>query len=460
MELIELLRYDLTMIDQKDLSVQGHLERNMVQLALMLTVQQVDADRTTFSREIKSDTPFHETRLQCTALAGHVVPHGSDNDIYAALTSLYVEQGMPESGIIIATAYRIVTLAGLTDGSNSYRALAQSLNRMRNAAYKIEESWHDQVSGTTMDQEFNLLAAVTRVNRSTVPQEFRVVRSETLLRIQLPDPIAHSIRNGYIRTYDIELYQNLKNVLGRGLYRVLDTMRSADQVSLTLPLIAWGEYLGYESPTASKMKSRLELAHTELIRTGYLRDALYGGRGSKMYVTYVFNTQILPAPRTDTVAQLTQRGFTLERARVLAVQYGSDLINDAARRFDYIKEQGISIQNPPAIMTTILKNPEQYPLPSKKQEPRKINSKKVLPNVKTTIDSLELGSAEPPMNGEGMVRSVLSSLVARKKIGAAEEALVISLHAQGRVTPIEVTGLVAHPQPIEVIGRWVIHLPG
>ncbi|WP_102127958.1 hypothetical protein [Deinococcus planocerae] len=55
-----------------------------------------------------------------------------------------------------------------------------------------------------------------------------------------------SIRNGYTRTFNLELYQSIKNVLGRGLYRVLDSLRNMDgqvQKSITLPLLSWGESL-------------------------------------------------------------------------------------------------------------------------------------------------------------------------------------------------------------------------
>jgi hypothetical protein len=102
-------------------------------------------------------------------------------------------------------------------------------------------------------------------------------------------------------------------------------------------------------------------------------------------------------------------------------------------------------------MTTILKNPEQYPLPVKKQDLRTTSVKQSTRSVKATIESVE-----PATDNDGMVRSILASLVKREKISAAEEAVVMSMHAQGRVTPMEVTGLVAHPQPAEVIGRWVV----
>lgn len=338
----------------------------MVQLALLLTVQQISSDRTSFTRHVRpGDTPFHEARLVCQAQGGHVVPHGLDNDVYAALTSLFVDQGMPDTGVIVTTTHRLLVMAGMTVSAPAVQAVHESLERMRNADYKILESWHDGRSRTRLSQSFHLLAVVTTLTRDEAPEEFQDIRADTLLRIQLPDPIVRSIRNGYTRTFNLELYQSIKNVLGRGLYRVLDSLRSMDgqvQRSITLPLLSWGEYLGYETLTASKLKSRLALAHEELQKHGYLQSVNYSGRGAGTEVTYVFNPDVLPAPSADVVALLTQRGFTLARAQVLAAQHGREAVVDAARRFDTALARGVKPRSHPALLTNILTNPASYPL--------------------------------------------------------------------------------------------------
>lgn len=345
---------------------QGYLERNMVQLALLLTVQQVSPERTSFTRHIRQgDTAFHETRLICQAQGGHLVPHGLDNDVYAALTSLFVDQGMPETGVIVTTAHRLLAMAGLTVSAPAVEAVNESLERMRNADYKIIESWYDGRSRTRLSQSFHLLAAVTTLTRDEAPMEFSNLRADTFLRVQLPDPIVQSIRNGYTRTFNLELYQSIKNVLGRGLYRVLDSLRGMDgqvQRSMTLPLLSWGEYLGYETLTASKLKSRLALAHAELQKHGYLQSVDYAGRGAGTEVTYMFNPDILPAPSADVVALLTRRGFTLGRAQVLAAQHGRAAVADAARRFDTALARGVKPRSQPALFSNILANPASYPL--------------------------------------------------------------------------------------------------
>lgn len=345
---------------------QGHLERNMVQLALLLTVQQISSERTSFTRHIlQGETAFHETRLICQAQGGHVVPHGLDNDVYAALTSLFVDQGMPETGVIVTTAHGLMVMAGMTVSAPAVQAVHESLERMRNADYKILESWYDGRSRTRLSQSFHLLAAVMTLTRNEAPEEFRDLRADTLLRIQLPDPIVQSIRNGYTRTFNLELYQSIRNVLGRGLYRVLDSLRSMDgqvQRSITLPLLSWGEYLGYETLTASKLRSRLALAHEELRKHGYVQGVEYAGRGAGTEVTYTFNPDILPAPSADVVALLTKRGFTLARAQVLAAQHGRAAVADAARRFDTALARGVKPRSHPALFSNILANPGSYPL--------------------------------------------------------------------------------------------------
>lgn len=434
-------------------------ERNLLQLGLVLAIQNVQSKRTSFQREIVSDSIFGmTTSISCRVSNGYTVPHGVDNDVIAAFITLFIEQGMPESGAVITTGYKLLSLVGLGDGGQNYKILAESLLRMQNSMFTIKQGWFDPAQrkkGRGGEISFNLLAHVGKTG--IISGNDIIMDAESFIRIQLPYPLINNIRSGYTRSFDIELYQNLNSILARSLYRILEEVRNFEEAelpasALKFPLFSWADFLGYENMNASDIKRNLKKAHEELKEHEFLKDIIFDGRGKACEVEYVFNPLRSPAPPADLVAMLTKRGFGMTRARTVAVEFGRSRIEDAVKRFDHALARGTKVRGFPAMLTTILRAPEDYPLP----EVSRVLNSHALPSSKTLPAVASVGPVEPPTDSEGMVRSILASLVAREKISAAEEAVVMSMHAQGRVTSMEVTGLVAHPQPAEVIGRWVV----
>lgn len=433
-------------------------ERNLLQLGLVLAVQNVQTDRTSFRREIVSDSIFGmTTAISCQMSNGYTVPHGVDNDVIAAFITLFTEQGMPESGAVIATGYRLLSLVGLSDGGQNYKILAESLLRMQNANYKITQGWfnpNQKNKGRGAEVTFHLLADVGKAG--IIDGDSVILNAETQIRIQLPYTLISNIRSGYTRSFDMNLYQSLSSILSRSLYRILEEVRNFEDGQQTalvvkLPIYSWAEFLGYENMNVAGIKRNLSKAHEDLKVHGFLKEVVYSGRGKACEVEYLFNPLRSPAPPADLVAMLTKRGFGLSRAHALAAEFGRNHIEDAVKRFDHALARGTKVRGFPAMLTTILRAPEDYPLPEASPV---LNSH--VPSLKVLPSAAPVGPVEPPTDSEGMVRSILASLVAREKISAAEEAVVISMHAQGRVTPMEVTGLVANSQPAEVIGRWVM----
>lgn len=340
---------------------QGRFERNLTQLGLVLAVRKVNG-RTAFSRTLSDPGIFERTELHCTATMGH----GVDSDILAALTSLYVELGMPADGTVVTSARQLL-LAGLSDGGEHYRTLHTALLRMQHANDSVMDTWLDRRMHRRVSKTFNLLASVVTVDRDEDLENLRAIRAGTLLQIQFPKPIVESIASGYIRSFDMQFYQELRSVVGRGLYRILDEMRNLDEgqelLSITLPLLAWANFLGYEDVNLSSIKDNLRQSHTELINRGFLKSVTYEGRGKKAEVTYEFNPGLRPAPPADVVAMLTARGLWLARAQQLATEHGRGRIEDAVRRFEAAISRGTVQRNPPGVLPDIIKAPERYPLP-------------------------------------------------------------------------------------------------
>ncbi|UQN10239.1 replication initiator protein A [Deinococcus sp. QL22] len=448
----------MTLVPRKSATVTRiQYERNLLQLGLVLAVQNVQPDRTSFKREIVSDSIFGmTTSISCQMNNGYTVPHGVDNDVIAAFITLFTEQGMPESGAVISTGYRLLSLVGLSDGGQNYKILAESLLRMQNAKYKITQGWfnpNQKKRGRGGEVTFHLLADVGKAG--LLDGDSVILDGDTQIRIQLPYTLIDTIRSGYTRSFDIELYQSLGSILSRSLYRILEEVRNFEDMkqpvqAVKLPIYSWAEFLGYENMNVAGIKRNLSKAHDDLKARGFLKEVVYEGRGKACEIEYVFNPLRLPAPPADLVAMLTKRGFGLARARTLAAEFGRTRIEDAVTRFEYALARGTKVRGFPAMLTTILRAPEDYPLPDV--------ARVVSGSEKATakLPRAAQVSFEPPTDADGMVRSVLASLVVRKKISATEEALALALHAQERITLKDVTALVAHSNPADVIGRWVV----
>ena len=280
---------------------------------------------------VRWSAPFelegHEGEIVCTCskeVGG--VPHGLDGDFATVLNVLYLEQGAPEDGVVQATAYALLQRAGFQDSSYYYDKLTESLERLREARYRVSRAWKrpDRKGWDTVD--FNY---ISQIESSTA--EGRALGQGTTLAIKLGTPITSSIRLKYLRPLDLDFLVSLKRPLTRALYRLLNAVRqgadlAAQRSEFQVSVQAWAESCKLRERETSRIRRNLEDAHQELVERGYLAEVRFEGRGSRATFAYVFNSTaaLTPLPITPGTSKdlSASQGPLLERLRVSGVASG------------------------------------------------------------------------------------------------------------------------------------------
>ncbi|GGN42910.1 replication initiator protein A [Deinococcus daejeonensis] len=260
----------------------GHDELNVARLSLISAQSRVPAGYTGWTRTYQ--TGERTVTVTCTALTGHVVPHGLDNDVMVAIINLYLEDGCPEDGTVRVSLHRLLLAAGLHASAHYYREVRQSLRRLQSTSYQITQGWLSQGRQRHLDATFNYLWKVTATRDEKDD-------AGSVLEIRLPDEIALSIRDGYVKPLDLTLYRELSSPPVRAVYRVLDALRwdsGSAQDRVTINLLEWGERLSIYSTEPDKIRRVLQPAHDELRERGILLDVEVTGRGKSQELTYVF----------------------------------------------------------------------------------------------------------------------------------------------------------------------------
>lgn len=355
----------------------GHDEVNVARLSLISAQSRVPASYTSWTRTYQSGE--RTVTVTCTALTGHVVPHGLDNDVMVAIINLYLEDGCPEDGTVRVSMHRLLLAAGLHGSAHYYREVRQCLRRLQSTSYQITQGWWSQGRQRHLDATFNYLWKVT----ATREDEYDAT---SVLEIRLPDEVAQSIREGYVKPLDLTLYRELSSPPVRAVYRVLDALRwdsGSAQDRVTLNLLEWGERLSIYSTEPDKIRRVLQPAHDELRERGILLDVELKGRGKAQELTYVFaSTDRLPDP--ELLRALTKRGMYPAVAGKYLTEHPDPVpVQLAIRRFDAYPGRK---QNSGALLRDMLVHPERYaevlPLPQ--------STSQVVPTATADTDTAEI----------------------------------------------------------------------
>ncbi|MXV21948.1 replication initiator protein A [Deinococcus xianganensis] len=329
----------------------GHDELNVARLSLISAQSRVPAGYTGWTRTYQ--TGERTVTVTCTALTGHVVPHGLDNDVMVAIINLYLEDGCPEDGTVRVSLHRLLLAAGLHASAHYYREVRQSLRRLQSTSYQITQGWWSQGRQRHLDATFNYLWKVT----ATRDEEYD---AGSVLEIRLPDEIALSIRDGYVKPLDLTLYRELSSPPVRAVYRVLDALRwdsGSAQDRVTINLLEWGERLSIYSTEPDKIRRVLQPAHDELRERGILLDVEVTGRGKSQELTYVF-APVERLPDEELLRALTKRGmYPAVAGKYLTEHPDPTPVHLALRRFDAYPGRK---QNAGALLRDMLVHPERY----------------------------------------------------------------------------------------------------
>ncbi|GGJ71246.1 replication initiator protein A [Deinococcus aquiradiocola] len=341
----------------------GQLKRfdeiNVSQLSLISVQERIPADFREWTVDHVDE--LRRYRVVCQALPEYGVPHGTDNDISAALINLFIEQGLPDEGTVTATPYLILQAAGLDTSGRYYDALGVSLKRLLTTNYFISEGWRDHPQKRWTTASFRY---IDRLEYTTASGEEQLDPT-SILKIHLPAELVRSVRAGYIKALDLAFMQSLKRPPTRALYRLLDARRvnpedpSQRVSSFAVGLMDWAQACKIVSDRPSLVERALKTAHDELIERGFLTAVNFHGRGQKKVIEYVFGKMADP-PDPQLVGRLTLIGLTRIRAQQMVQEYGQDAVEDTLDRFAALLAGGYKPRSRAAFFVDLLKHPEKY----------------------------------------------------------------------------------------------------
>lgn len=342
--------------------VQGHDERNIARLALALAQNRVPDTMQTWEKQLTTDA-LGAIHVKCVARSDSVVPHGLDNDIIVGLVNAFVEQGLPNTGVLQLSAYRLLTLAGLRVGGRQYGELLESLRRLQGSTFAITDSWFDGRQHQWTSEEFSIISSFARVDSTELAEEIGQLRADTMLEIQLARAITRSVRNGHLRPLDLEFYSQLSQPMVRTLYRSLEERRApAGKVATneyTVSTRIWGEHLGMQDWRLDKIRRALEPAHAELLETKFLTEVIYTGRGEAQQITYRFGKVAAPVD-AELVALLTKNGLRAPNAVKIAQEHGPQVETIVAAFHRVVAQARTPVKNRQGLLVDMFQNPDKY----------------------------------------------------------------------------------------------------
>jgi len=334
-------------------------EINVSQLSLISVQERIPADFREWTVEHIDERRRY--RVVCQALPEYGVPHGTDNDISAALINLFIEQGLPDEGTVTATPYLILQAAGLDTSGRYYDALGVSLKRLLTTNYFISEGWRDHPQRRWTTASFRYIDKLEYTSASGEEQ----LDPTSILKIHLPAELVRSVRAGYIKALDLAFMQSLRRPPTRALYRLLDARRYNPEdptvrvMSFEVGLMEWAQACKIVSDRPSLVERALKTAHDELIERGFLTAVNFHGRGQKKMIEYVFGTMADP-PDPQLVGRLTLVGLTRIRAHQLVQEFGQDVVEESLDRFTALVAGGYKPRSKAAFFVDLLKHPEKY----------------------------------------------------------------------------------------------------
>lgn len=350
--------------DRSDSQILRHDELNLASLNL-ISAQDDVGDQTRWDEDYALRGRI--VRVECRAGDGLVIPHGLDNDINLALLDLYVEQGMPESGVIIIGAGDLLRRAGLARNGQNYTRLDESIDRLYHTNYTIRSGWRDHPHSRWVNADFRLIASRIYTSRAAKGS----FDERTLLRIELSSLIVDSMRSQYTKPLDFAFMQSLSRPRTRVVFRTLDALRydaeRPDTVvdSFEVNLMDWARHLRYTTDRPDLIRRALKPVHDELVRRGYLREVTFTGRGARQQLRYVYAPAFVPVSPAALDA-LRRHGVVDGVARDLIRTYGSGKVLSYVGQFEgLVRSNALSVKKTPAhALVHLIKHNDQYPNPA------------------------------------------------------------------------------------------------
>ena len=370
-----------------------HIERNLARLNLIQSVKQTH--QTQWHKTVELDS-HGAIRIECTAAAGDVVPHGTDNDVLLGLVTAAVIQDMPDDDKVTMTVVELLRMSGVQPSARAYKEVHETLRRLQRTSYEIRDSWFDQGRLQWRSVTMSIIVRVEVNGIAAIGETIGRWQPHTQVTVQLDRTVMQSVRDGYLRAVDRRLLEQLKQPMARNAFLTLSVLRLQNDENLAdtyrVPLMRWAAHLGLHWDRPDKVVRALAPVHESLKRAGLLEGVEFKGRGTAQVITYRFYPSASDAldvpgsgddpravsgsggspsqPETrpfdaHAVTLLTAEGVAPGRAVRLARQFTLAQVEVAVRTLAALRATPYRkrVTNPAGLLLDILAHPDRYVLP-------------------------------------------------------------------------------------------------
>lgn len=320
------------------------------------------------------------------------LPLAIDNDVLLALLVIGKENNFA-SPVIYFSRYRLLKIMGLeTDAGSNYKRMEDIFDRLTGVRIKSKNSFWDNERKAYVSVNVGIFDEY-QIYEGKPKKGHNMQESLPLSYVRLNNTLYQSIKAGYIKSLEVDIYFILKSSIAKRLYRYLDKKRydGKKKFEMNLYTLAY-VHIGFDNETykfASKIKEKLAPAHDELIKAGFLKSAEYQttSDGTSEKVIYTFGRKPLmngefpaSAERAAEVPpdELTEKepdaadsllyamlevGVTRKVAEQILREYQRDAIHTQMEALPYRKAS-----DPAAVLVASIQDDWNYPSSYKAQK--------------------------------------------------------------------------------------------
>jgi len=267
----------------------GKDEMNLVEFPITLLSKRQNPELKTleFSDTIYStEKKLIERKWIITGSDKFGLPLAQDNDVLIAILKIGKESAF-DSKTIYFSRYRLLKVMGLSNQGKNYKRIEDALKRFSGLTIYAENAFYDNDAKAYISLSFGVIDGYKLFDSSSKDPKSHNNS------VELNKYLYKSIKSGYIKNLDINLYFSLNSSISKQLYRYLDKKRyRKNKFEINLHNLAYS-HIGFDPDTynyASNIKQKLDPAHEELIKAGFLESATYAPTANRLSekVIYIF----------------------------------------------------------------------------------------------------------------------------------------------------------------------------
>lgn len=375
---------------QKDESLQsGKDEMNLVEYPITLLSKRHESEVKTIEFTdtiIGAEGGIIKREWTVTGSDKYGLPLAQDNDVFLALLMIGKESDF-SSPTIYFSRYKLLKIMDQeTDAGSNYVRVGESFNRLSGVRIYAKNAFWDNKRKCYVTVNIGIFDEYYLCDGKPRKGE-RDQEMLPLSHVRLNNTLYESIKAGYIKDLDPDIYFTLKSSVTKRLFRYLDKKKydGKRKYQINLFTLAY-THIGFDKKVykySSDIKKKLKPAHEELFRAGFLKSAEYQktSDGTSEKVIYTFGKKVElaepesaplkkggeittepPAQVSDPLlARLLEIGVTRAMAEQILKEHSPGIIQSQVDALPYREAKA-----PPAALISSIR--EGWSLPSSYQE--------------------------------------------------------------------------------------------